>query len=268
VVALGDTDTSTNQGDVVVKQWDSATSSWTQLGSGLSPTGSFDLKVDAAGAPLLAWPTYGPWQVVVSRWDGASWSEVGRTMVSSTPGLGDASVAADAAGNVFVAWDQPMSPGPGMPSTYTPQLFELPWTDDGSPAASANHGLTQPSLVVDATGPVLAWLRYPTNSPDGIVVDRWSGSAWMPLGSPIPAGLGHQLIVTALAVASTGSGHGDLYEWQQPSWTKICSLADPHQPMQLATGVTGVALGQDGNGNYLVAAVNAATREIFVEKVH
>jgi hypothetical protein len=273
VIAVG------GQGDILVQQW--VNNAWQQIGSGFtsaSASAGYSLTVDdpgASGVPLLGWAHSGPWQVVVSRYSQGIWSSVG-TVDSSVPFLASPSVAVDASKNVFIAWDQPMSTA----NTYSPLVHEVSTPMDlGSPAmAQVNHGLSRPSLVIGAGGPAVAWVRVPTvgGAVAGIEVDQFSGGRWAQLGGVIPGGLGsrpHQLIATSttLAIAGTGaagSTHAGVSEWDANagSWRLVCALSDPRSPGQLSTGVTGVALGQSGP-DYIVAAVNSATGDIFVERV-
>jgi hypothetical protein len=277
-IAHADKDASTGMYEAVVDQWNG--SAWVRVGEGFEPfaaTGGLDLTVDGNGDLVLAWAQGAPMpsQINVSRRSNGTWSQVGSASRDTTAVINPSLAVDTSTSQVLVAWDQADSSG----IAWTPYVRELPATDLGSsPAGTVPiNSQTYPSLVSWNSEPVVAWTpRLATSST--LEVDRWSGSAWVRMGSLLPAapsGRQHQLISAAgsLAVATVfdfGYGHAAIFEWDGTAmdWRKVCSdLVDPVTPTAMVTQVTGIALTRDGQGDYVVGLVQVSPGKLFVEKV-
>lgn len=261
LVAFSDFDQSHNIYQVVTQLWNGTT--WLATSQG-TRSGAFDLTSDASG-PLLARAESAvnqmPTAVVVSRFNGTSWMEIGRfdlgTQLISRP-----AIAADASG-VFVAWED------GSSSPFTFNVRKLPSTDLGPFPVKDNNStrsLSQLSLVTDGNGePVLGYINYNGNAIEGVHVYRHANGSWTQMGgvvTPLLGGREYQLIRSGSTFAIAGL-RGEVHEWNEnaQSWGSLCSTLDP-----TASGITGVALAQDGNGKYLVAAINSGSGVLFVER--
>ena len=281
-VAHGDKDASAVKFEAVVDEWNG--SAWVRSTSALGFSGGVDLISYGNRDLLFAW-NQGDTAPQLNVWRRTSgfWSIEGSAGRARTP-LANPSLAVDTSPTprAFVAWDQAVLDTAGTVIGYFPYVRSLPTTDlDDSPAGTtSNQGPTTPSLAWWNAAPVVAWTRSPVATPT-VEVDRWSGTAWVPMGAPIaaaPAARQHQLIQASgtqstLALASVvdpGFGHAAVFEWDATAlaWSKVCSnLVDPANPAQMATGVTGVAVAQDSQGTYVVGVVQVVSGKLFVERV-
>ena len=196
------------------------------------------LALDSTGAPVVAFTYYTTIGLVtstnsdvyVTRWNGTAWVAVGPAVPAAdgAPGRGGAggvsastsgsfnpSLAADATGQLALAWEE-------WPASGGAYVWVRRWTGAswGPLAGSATGGgltpvntvNTLPRVGVDASGrPIVTWVALTTNvNPAQIFVRRWNGAtAWEDLGfhSARDAGISDAALdAVAPALALTPSG--------------------------------------------------------------
>ncbi len=170
------------------------------------------LTVDDTGAPIVAFTyfttidggTSGNTDVYVTRWNGSTWTPVGRAVPSgeSAAGVGGAggvsnsdggsfnpALAAGATGRLALAWEEEPAGG-GVHVRVRVWNGVDTWeelagsaTDSGFTAAGTTNML--PSVAIDPAGrPVVAWQALTASeNPTQTFVLRWNGAgAWEELG--------------------------------------------------------------------------------------
>jgi hypothetical protein len=176
--------------NVVVRRWDGT--SWAPLGGSLNrdPTrGGDERPVIAvyAGAPVVARldaNAQGALEVLVSRWSGSAWTQLGGVLnTASTHGHGP-HVAADAT-RLFVAWAEQ---GTSSAAVYVKRWTGSGWSAVGGSLASPGvTGAGMTWIAIDGTGaPVAAWTEYSTPRWN-VRAARWNGSQWSALGGIVNA---------------------------------------------------------------------------------
>jgi len=190
-----------DSGSVFVRRWKDATweeldgsatldgigqTYWGTMGEGIKP----DVAVDPDDRVLVAWVDETTGQLLVHRFDGIEWEEIGGPGAPiETPEsdrLFSPQLAVDEHGRAVVAWSDTNW------NIYLRRLEEGSWEQLGGSAegsgVSGGDGVSRyPSLVLTPEGlPVLAWYE------DGrLYLKQWTGSEWREVaGSASGDGLG------------------------------------------------------------------------------
>ena len=250
-------DDSTGDQEIYVRRWNGST--WVEMGGsasggGISQNGGDSrwpsLRVSAAGVPYVAWEDLsgGDREIFVRRWNGTAWVEVGSGSATGggisndSAGSRRPSLGIDAAGNLFVAWE---NINPPTHDIYVKSWNGTFWVEMGGSATSggiSNDSAQSywPSLAVPPDGkPVVVWGSDPTGSGmDEIFVRRWSGSDWVEMGSGSASGSGisntsGESWFASLAIAADGrpvvawqdtsGGEEEIYfrRWNGSAWVEL-----------------------------------------------
>lgn len=177
---------------------------WVDLGSLSANFGVFTMALDASGSPIVALlrGTAGSnaASLVVLRNNGGSWTALGGTLDSTpdaTQGIGEPSLAIDATGQPWVAWNR--FPGPPVNLVRFDGAAFIPVAVVPTPT----HG--HPSLAFVGGDPVLAI------GDDSTEVRRLHNGAWE---APVPVAIDGRGPIDskasngALVMAVTGNGNG------------------------------------------------------------
>jgi hypothetical protein len=209
--------------DIPVWRWDG--SGWSPLGGGpLSANeGNTDaekpsLALDASGDPVVAWHEDDGTtrNIHVHQWDGSVWNPVGSGLLSANGGNTNAfspSLKLDDHDRPVVAWHEDDGT---VYNVHVQRWDGSAWSPVGGGLLSRNGAGTDagsPSLALDGSGnPVVAWHEH-DGTTYNIYVQRWDGSAWIPLGSALSATSGITAALRAsLALAESGD---PLVAWQE-----------------------------------------------------
>lgn len=163
--------------DIYVRRWNGST--WEEMGNGsafgggISATSglSFDpsLAVSATGTPIIAWEDESGVfsDILVRRWNGANWEEMGSGSASSGGISNDTrdsispSLAISSQGIPIVSW---VGDSGDHADIYVRRWNGTTWEEMGSGSASGNgisatSGLSnEPSLAIDPRGmPIITW---------------------------------------------------------------------------------------------------------------
>lgn len=161
------------------------------------------LAVDSSGAPVIIWLEGD--ELIASRWDGTAWSQLGDKPLNTQPGSIAAQPAITAApdGKIAVVWRECCRPDGNL---YVAQWDGTAWMQLGAELDAYADDLDQPTPAIINTpaGLVVAWReRDVVNNTHQMIVRRWDGSAWVPLGEAEslnndPAKAVQQLTLTTL----------------------------------------------------------------------
>jgi len=205
---------------LIVASWTG--SAWTTLAPRVLPnyTVGYPLSVtlDESGNPIVAWQGLratggsGDWDLVVERYSGGAWSQLGGVLnVNPLWGASGAEVQA-AAGTITVSWIETAFRQPFF--TYVKQWTGTGWQQLGG-AVGQTIGSPYATLVVDGFGrPIVA---SQVNNTD-LAVQTWDGSGWVAVGgipNPVadgtplgPFSLGRSGSTLALSwIGPPGSGY-------------------------------------------------------------
>lgn len=152
------------------------------------------VAMDARGRPVVAWSEFNGYRrfLAVQAWDGSYWQALGEgpgvRVVDSSPSW--PSVAVDARGRPVVAWTDTSAEANDR-DVYVSRWDGQRWVAIGKPLHVYSGYLSvarAPSLVLDAEGnPVVAWLEN-NGRTDDVLVWRWNGVTWLPVGDMLRAG--------------------------------------------------------------------------------
>jgi hypothetical protein len=252
-------DHSSGSAQIYVKRWNGT--SWDELGgsasgSGVSATtGNAEAPVVAVqpdGNPVVAWldrpSSSGPTDVLLKRWNGTAWEELGGSAsgggvsqsAGSTIGSQDPSVAVDSTGQIYVAWKFADTPNNVCCNLwiYVKRWNGTSWEElGGSGSGMGVNGTSDgsaPVIKIDgADRPVVAWNEQMTGC--AVWLRRWNGSAWEELaGSGSSSGVSPSGVANgdpALdigpdgnPVVSWGSAHTlgfDVRRWDGSAWNDV-----------------------------------------------
>ncbi len=202
----------------------------------------------------------------IATWDGSAWS----ALSSSPPtGLGLSSVVED-----FAFFDD----GNG-PALYAAGHFRTAggvaaqrlakW--DGTSWHALGSGIDNAVLALavfdDGSGPALyaGGFFFEAGGVPAKSIAKWDGSAWSPLGSALQGlisdlvvfddGGGPALYASGHSLFLNGSVAGPIVKWDGSSWSTL----DASLGFGVGTGVSSLAVFDDGNGPDLYAAGNFTT---------
>ena len=199
-----------NYRNIYIKRWDG--NEWIEIGTGSASGGGISgsgggggiypsLALDTSGNPVVAW--VGSGGIYIKRWNGSAWEEIGAGSasgggISSNSGNSEwPSLVLDSSGSPVVAWYDYTS---GNNEIYIKRWNPVAgtWNEIGAGSASGggisnNSGASgYPSLALDPLGnPVVAW--HDSSSLYGnfqIYIKRWTGSAWVDIGTNSSSGEG------------------------------------------------------------------------------
>jgi hypothetical protein len=225
-------------------------------GGAFRAPGAPSVALGPEGRPVVVWSDLNDSGrfLAVLAWDGTQWKRLGE---GPTPIQGGARraplhpvLAVDANGRPIVAWTD-------ISAQNERQLYVSRWTGQqwealGGPLGPAQGyaGATLPSLALDTAGrPVVAWTASNGVGTD-ILVSRWNGKRWTPVGEPLQGLDGRSTSATPALVldaadnpwvawtssnASSGVIRVLIRRWAEGSWR---DLGGP----QGARGESGAAL--------------------------
>jgi hypothetical protein len=186
VVAWQETNGTSASKNVVVKAWDGV-SSWVSLGTvdvSLSQDASLpSLVIDLANRPVVAWKEkIGPvsvlnYNIYVKRWNGASWDQLGATLLTSSPrNAGSPSLSINPSGNPVVAFSELISPN-GY-NIYVKQWAGTQWAILGNALDNQliNNALYPSIAITRQNKPFVAWQECISSScttPNDILVKQF-----------------------------------------------------------------------------------------------
>ncbi|MFO8149819.1 MAG: hypothetical protein R6T93_05960, partial [Trueperaceae bacterium] len=210
--------------DVQAAAWDGQ--AWEGLGGRLNGDdrmgpmyGYQDVAVASDGTVVIAWntPVYGvPDRLWVHRWDGATWQAIGGGPVNDpevVSAIGRVSLTLDELDRPVVAWSARPGGSAAAGEVRISRWTGSAWADVGAPRRrDPTHVSYNPVLVLDAAGhPVVAWSeRLDDTTTYDVFADRWSGSAWVPLGGSLRFGSWTAALVRDLATGPDGEVHAAL----------------------------------------------------------
>ncbi len=161
-----------------------------------------DMEIDANGYPVVAWGDPQQAKIIVSRWTGSAWQQVG-SAVGASPYAEKPVVTVDNNGTVYVAWRQYWL-GDYMNydvmQVYVAQSSGGSWVGLGGSyssngiSAARSGGADKPADITISMGsnnwPMVCWQAGETNT-TSILLKQWNGSVWMGLdGSDLSPGVG------------------------------------------------------------------------------
>ncbi len=174
VVAWYEDRTSDLSRNLYVKRWTGTT--WEQLGASLNMNSqeradTFSLVVDKNNRPVIAFSEFDQVgqsnNVYVKRWKGSAWEQLG-TVVDNveTQRAIYPSVAVDSSNQISVVWYeaicQSVNPCNENDSVYLARWNGTAWQQLGIQDADARREAYYPSLSVDGSAPVFAWIEGQT----------------------------------------------------------------------------------------------------------
>ncbi|MCX5859473.1 MAG: hypothetical protein NT056_06200 [Proteobacteria bacterium] len=192
--------------ETYVRKWNG--SAWVEMGTGSASGGGISnnagmslspsVIVSSDGNPIIAWEdnTSGDYEVYIRKWNGSAWVEMG-TGSASSGGIsnnsgysGVPSLLLGSDGNPIVAWVDNSS-GSGNTDIYIRRWNGSAWMEMGTGSASgggisnSEMGTSGPFLAMGSDGkPIIAWRDDTLSGPSyDIFVKRWSGSAWVEMGT-------------------------------------------------------------------------------------
>jgi hypothetical protein len=175
-----------SQGKLFVKQW--IGSVWNLVGpkeineipNEFTDVSGLNLSLDQNGLPVVAWNTNR--DIFVKRWTGSEWLLVGPGSISRDVGNSTTKpmVALNGNGNLFIAWIN-FSDN----KVFVKKWSGSSWESLGLVAVNQGIGDAQdPFLAIDKDGnPVVVWCGIGDKVAGKIFVNRWTGSAWVLVGS-------------------------------------------------------------------------------------
>ena len=231
-----------------IAKWNTATSTWSALGSGMGETGVHALVVDKNGT-LYAGGDFrtagGTPASYIAKWDGASWSALGSGI--GLEGNGVYALAVDGSGNLYAGgW---FGTAGGVAVNHIAKWDGARWSALGT---GMNESVR--ALAVGPDGSLYAGGAFSTaggTAANGVA--RWDGatSSWHPLGSGIGRP-GFFSCVDALAVGPDGSLYAGSYiavsgeaaqalsRWDGTTWHPLGSgMGDYSHVMALPFGPDG-----------------------------
>lgn len=185
-------------------------SAWEPLGGPLNlaaGTRSFGLGIaaNAAGAIALASEESdgAHSNLYVQRWDGAAWQPLGGAInaVSGHDPYGPF-VALDPAGSPVVAFTE--SDGARV-SAYAARWTGSAWAYLGTGVPSSGTSADARGVAVDANGNVVVAAFAHTSASNFVVVQRWNGSGWQPVGSSVTGPGGVDASPSGLVLDANGA---------------------------------------------------------------
>ncbi len=180
-----------------VKVWTG--SSWSVLASPVSPKvpSRPDIALTSEGNPVITWrsgednaetPTVESSEILVQRWNGSTWDDLG--VVNTSLESASPSLALDANNKIYLAFQASDGTNPDINvSTYDEATTA--WVAVGSELDNKQANLALlPSLAVSASGELfVAWRENRSTDPDDraaeLFVKNWNGNAWVSLGSSL-----------------------------------------------------------------------------------
>ena len=196
---------------VYVSAWTG--SAWETLGGPLnlaagSHSFSLGIAVNAAGSIAFASEENDGAHnnLYVQGWDGAAWQPVGGAInaVSGHDANGPF-VALDPAGDPVVAFTE--SNDGAQVSAYAARWTGSAWAylGTGVPSSGTSTGASASGIAVDAGGNVVVAAFAHTSASNFVVVQRWNGSGWQPVGSNVTGPGGADANPNGLVLDASGA---------------------------------------------------------------
>ncbi|MFC1611425.1 hypothetical protein ACFL6C_10730 [Myxococcota bacterium] len=220
-------------GEIYLLHWDGA--AWQEVGpnsasaGGVSNDASFSVSptvaLDGQGRPVLAWAG-GNSEILVRRYDGVAWQEVGPGSASSTGISGTSGVSIQPSIAIDPVTDEPIvawqDRTDGNDQIYVRGFDGTTWQELGVESASGG-GISntavhskEPTITIDPTGrPVVVW--EDTVGGRVIYTRRFDGAAWQEVntGSATGDGIGSSLGNASSPAATSDSQGRVVAGWNQ-----------------------------------------------------
>ena len=186
--------------EVYVRSWNGT--AWVELGGSASGggvsndtrfSGNSSLAIGSDNLPVVAWTAYGdgPGDIHLRRWNGSTWVEMGGSAsgggISNSSGESQfPSLAVGSDGAPVVAWSD--SNGGNLSEIYLRRWNGSSWVGLGGSTSGGGISNTggyswRPSLAMDsANRPMVTWHDLSIGNSE-VYFRRWSGSAWVEMGS-------------------------------------------------------------------------------------
>lgn len=243
VNAPGDTENGPFSGSVQVFEWNG--NQWSPKGNKFLGLPHQQLALDicmpdgqtlAFGEELLAPPGIPePRKLSVYTWNGAAWVQKGQSIIFNVPLSGHEMTISMPNSNT-VAVSLPRTNFNNLPAVFVFAWNGSSWVQKGTPLLG-NHGTEwgrSISMPDDSTLAIGSELGNTSQSLPGTFVFQWSGTDWVPKGSPILAAsssdregysvdMAHSNILVTAAPdfdANPGTGRVRIFEWNGNTWVQ------------------------------------------------
>lgn len=298
-------DWSSGFAEVYLRCWDE--NQWTEIGHGSASGSGVSKQKDSStsrrwpsmaigtdGVIYLAWENSGgsDTEIYAAWWDGNSWSMLGPNggNVSDNNGNSWLPVLALASnGKPYIAWQDESS---GNSEIFVRRWTGSSWVEVGSDSASGG-GISKtsgrsvsPTMAFDTDGrPAVAWSDDNVGNEE-IFVRRWTGSAWVEVGSGSAAGTGISNNVgnsrqPHIAASNSGlpcitwhdnsSGINEIYVrcWNGTNWVESGSSSATGGGISNNSGISSlpsIAIGNSGTSYVAWGDNSAGNYEIYVRR--
>ncbi len=195
--------------NVYVKRWDG--SKWVQLGDSLNTEPNIraqgtSLTIDASGRPVVALyerVAYN-WNVLVKRWEGSSWTQLGGTLdlVQDADAYG-ATVTADG-NDLVVGWIEAGS-GDNPDNAYVKRWNGSSWVQLGDTLNMfREYAPGVHSIVIDASGHPVVAVEEADGDDNDVYIHRWEDPDWVEIGHGVDPNLYGRAFNPTLDVGLSG----------------------------------------------------------------
>ncbi len=238
VVAWDELTTGTS-GAVQVSRWDG--NSWQSVGDPVSgPMASYlpSLVLDGNDLPIVSYVDFDgvKFDIQVMRWDGGAWVAMGDLLDANAGNTSTSKPALAFDGsNPVVAWSE--SDG-AEEHVYVRRWNGATWQALGSIIdAVTNENAGLPSLAVEQDGTPVVAFREDTATDPKIFAFRWTGAAWVQIGTGFDAGAGNIATNASLALDASdrpvaawyefGASPSDIFlaEFESGSWQLLPAIS-------------------------------------------
>lgn len=253
-----------------------------QEGASIPDVGTYSVWSESeAENPVIAWTAGG--EVMVARWSGEAWVEVGAGSMSAS-GVSNSGGKAQGvqlaygdAGNIVVVWHQAVATLEG--NLYVRRFDGAAWVElagSGTGTGITGSGTARAfgnDVVLDATGnPVIAYSNKVSSTNYELYLKRWDGATWSALGGSASGGgisnntridgdsalrvLGGEIYVAWSTFPS--GGQADIYvkKWNGTSWVELgTGSASGNGISEAATSDSALGLALDEAGRPVVSWV-------------
>jgi hypothetical protein len=191
-----------------VQRWDEGT--WQDLGASLNRNVDDTAQepfvvLESTGNPVVTWregPTGEDADVLVKRWSGSTWQQVGAPLdITLANEVLSPAIAVDSGDRPLVAWAE----GPTDNQLIYVKRWDAPsWEQLGTQVSrNAGYHSRYPRVIVDKQDrPLVAWSEGPggIGNDSNVYVSRWSGTSWSLLGGALDSDLDNRAGVGSLAL--------------------------------------------------------------------
>lgn len=274
--------------EIYLRRWNG--SSWVEMGGSASGGGISNnsggsyapsLIIGTDGAPIVAWydASGGDWEIYVKRWNGSSWVEMGSGSatgggISNNSGSSRLPALAVGSDNTpVIAWEDNSN---GNWEIYVRQWNGTAWVELGSGSATGGGISNNSGTSIKARSAVgpgnLTFVTWEDNS-DGdaeIYVRRWSGSAWVEMGSgsATGGGISNNGGSSSAPIPAIGQGGTTVIAWNDNSGSNVEAYVrrwnDSSWIEMDAGSATGGGISNNAGNSYSPAPVVAPDGRVFI----